>query len=121
MTNIDGEYMAIGRKTVETSNVLTPFAGPSQRSVNITGTGFQEVEFADGFRMSIRANMPMTVSTDVVNGVSSSMLTNNMMPVSKYFQIHHCGKLILLTRPQTTFDIWSLRTLRVSRLISTKC
>jgi hypothetical protein len=81
MNSIDGEYMAIGRKTVETSNVLTPFG--AQRSVNITGSGIQEVEFSDGFRMSIKANMPMTISTDVVNGVSTSMLTQNVMPVSK--------------------------------------
>jgi hypothetical protein len=86
MNSIDGEYMAIGRKSVETGNVLTPFG--TQQSVNITGSGIQEVEFADGFRMSIKANMPMSINTDVVNGVSTSMLTQNVMPVSKYFHCH---------------------------------
>lgn len=81
MNSIDGEFMAIGRKTVETSNVLSPFG--QQQSVNITGSGIQEVEFTDGFRMSLKASMPMTVSTDVVNGVSSGMITNGVMPVSK--------------------------------------
>jgi hypothetical protein len=80
MTNIDGEYMAVGRKTIETGTVLSPFG--TQQSVNITGSGIQEVEFQDGFRMSIRATQPMTVSADVVNGVSSSM-TNGIMPVSE--------------------------------------
>lgn len=84
MTSIDGEYMAIGRKTVETGSVLSPFG--SQLSVNITGSGIQEVEFTDGLRMSIRASQPMTVSADVVNGVSSSM-TNGIMPVSKCFDV----------------------------------
>ncbi|KAH6675158.1 hypothetical protein B0J14DRAFT_30076 [Halenospora varia] len=82
MNSIDGEFMAIGRKTVETSNVLSPFG--QQQSVNITGSGIQEVEFTDGFRMSLKASMPMTVSTDVVNGVSSGMITNGVMPVNNY-------------------------------------
>jgi hypothetical protein len=83
---IDGEYMAVGRKTVETSNVLSPFGGAQQQSVNITGSGIQEVEFQDGFRMSIRASKPMTINTDVVNGVSTSMLTGTDMSVSKYLR-----------------------------------
>lgn len=81
MNSIDGEYMAIGRKTVETSDVLTPFG--NQQSVNVTGSGIQELEFADGFRMTVKANQPMTISTDVVNGVSTTMITNGVMPVSK--------------------------------------
>jgi hypothetical protein len=81
MTSIDGEYMAIGRKTIETGTVLSPFG--RQQSVNISGSGIQEVEYQDGLRMAIRATQPMTVSADVVNGVSSSM-TNGLMPVSKY-------------------------------------
>ncbi len=85
MTNIDGEYMAIGRQTTETSNVLTPFG---TQSVNISGSGIQEVEYADGFRMSMKASQPMTIRTDVVNGVSTSMITTQgMMPVSKYIKI----------------------------------
>ncbi|KAH9214470.1 hypothetical protein DL95DRAFT_263316, partial [Leptodontidium sp. 2 PMI_412] len=82
MTNIDGEYMAIGRQTTETANVLTPFA---TQSVNITGSGIQEVEFADGFRMSMKATQPMTLTTNVVNGISSSMITDqNTMSVNNY-------------------------------------
>ena len=81
MTNIDGEYMAIGRQTTETSNVLSPFGS---QAVNISGSGIQEVEYADGFRMSVRATQPMTINTDVVNGVSTSMTSSNgIMPVSK--------------------------------------
>lgn len=73
--------MAIGRQTTETANVLTPFA---TQSVNITGSGIQEVEFADGFRMSMKATQPMTLTTNVVNGISSSMITDqNTMSVSE--------------------------------------
>ncbi|KUJ20294.1 uncharacterized protein LY89DRAFT_715719 [Mollisia scopiformis] len=84
LNSIDGEYMAVGRQTVETSNVLTPFGGSQQQAVNITGSGIQELEFQDGFRMSIMASKPMTVNTDVVNGVSTSMLTGGAMSVNNY-------------------------------------
>lgn len=65
--------MAVGRQTIETSNVLSPFGSSPQQAVNITGSGIQEVEFQDGFRMAIMASKPMTVNTNVANGVSSSM------------------------------------------------
>ncbi|CZR68594.1 uncharacterized protein PAC_18493 [Phialocephala subalpina] len=84
MNSIDGEYMAVGRQTVETSNVLSPFGGAQQQSVNITGSGIQEIEYQDGFRMSIMASKPMTINTDVVNGVSTSMLNGAAMPVNNY-------------------------------------
>lgn len=85
MNTLDGEYMAVGRMTVETSNVLSPFGGAQQQSVNISGSGIQELEFQDGFRMSIMSTKPMTINTDVVNGVSTSMLTGGAMSVSMYF------------------------------------
>ncbi|EKD19097.1 hypothetical protein MBM_02334 [Drepanopeziza brunnea f. sp. 'multigermtubi' MB_m1] len=82
MTNIDGEYMAVGRQSTETSQVLTQFGS---QSVNITGSGIQEAEFADGLRMSMKVTQPMTLNTDVVNGISSSMITvQGMMPVNNY-------------------------------------
>lgn len=84
MTSLDGEYMAVGRQTTETGNVLTTFNQNQQ--VQISGSGIQEVEFTDGFRMSIRASQPMTLKTDVVNGVSSSMTTGGIMPVSKFLR-----------------------------------
>lgn len=81
MTSLDGEYMAVGRQTVETANVLTSFN--QNQLVQISGSGIQEVEFTDGFRMSIRASQPMTLKTDVVNGISSSMTPGSIMSVSK--------------------------------------
>ncbi|KAH7397502.1 hypothetical protein BKA64DRAFT_623304 [Cadophora sp. MPI-SDFR-AT-0126] len=80
MTNIDGEYMAIGRMTTETSNVLSPFG----QMVNVTGSGIQEIEFNDGFRMSLKATQQMTVNTDVVNGVSTTMTSQVGAPINNY-------------------------------------
>ena len=80
MTNIDGEYMAIGRMTTETSNVLSPFG----QDVNVTGSSIQEIEFNHGFRMSLKATQQMTVNTNVVNGVSTTMTAAVGAPISEY-------------------------------------
>jgi hypothetical protein len=83
LNSIDGEYMAVGRQTVETGNVLTTFN--SGQSASIAGSGIQEIEFTDGFRMSIRASQSMSIRADVKNGVSTSMVTGGIMSVSEYF------------------------------------
>lgn len=76
--------MAIGRMTPETSNVLAPFGSAQQQQIQINGSGIQEVEFQDGFRMSIQASQPMVVNTDYKNGVSSSMVVDGSTSVSEY-------------------------------------
>lgn len=83
--NIDGEYMALGRQTVETNNVLVPFGTDQSQSVVIQGSGLQENEFVDGFRMSVRATQPVTMNVDVKDGVEQGMLTQlqGQQPLSK--------------------------------------
>ncbi|KAF2851160.1 hypothetical protein T440DRAFT_517631 [Plenodomus tracheiphilus IPT5] len=71
---LDGEYMIVGRQTVETNTFVVPFGSDSATSVAIQGTGLQENEFEDGFRMSTRASQPMTMNVDVKDGIDSSML-----------------------------------------------
>lgn len=66
---LDGEYMVVGRQTVETNTLVQPFGS----SVGIQGTGLQENEYQDGFRMSTRAQQPLTMKLDVKQGVSSGM------------------------------------------------
>ncbi|ORY06008.1 hypothetical protein BCR34DRAFT_604326 [Clohesyomyces aquaticus] len=73
--NIDGEYMALGRQTVETNAALTPFGSGSAQSVVIAGSGLQEAEYVDGFRMSVKASQPLTMNVDVKNGIETGMLT----------------------------------------------
>jgi len=87
-TTLDGEYMALGRQTVETNAMLTPFGSDASTQVAIQGTGLQENEFQDGFRMSTRATQPMTMNVDVKEGVDSSMLAalQGQEPVSKCYQ-----------------------------------
>ncbi|KAF2121894.1 hypothetical protein BDV96DRAFT_133226 [Lophiotrema nucula] len=84
--NIDGEYMALGRQTNETKNVLVPFGNSQAQSVVIQGSGLQENEFVDGFRMSVRATQPITMNVDVKNGVNQGMLTQlqGQQPVNNF-------------------------------------
>ncbi|KAF2129819.1 hypothetical protein P153DRAFT_375456 [Dothidotthia symphoricarpi CBS 119687] len=71
---LDGEYMVVGRQTVETNTFVTRFGSDGATSVAIQGTGLQENEFQDGFRMSTRATQPMIMNVNVKDGVDASML-----------------------------------------------
>lgn len=83
-TTLDGEYMLIGRQTPETSQVLSTFTDDPARAVQVNGSGIQDVQFQDGFKMTVRAAQPMTINTNVINGVSTSMLTDSSQPVNNY-------------------------------------
>jgi hypothetical protein len=85
-TQMDGEYMVVGRQTVETNTLVVPFGSDGSTSVGIQGTGLQENEFQDGFRTSTRATQPMTMNVDVKDGVDSSMLAalQGQQPVNDY-------------------------------------
>ncbi|KAJ4324931.1 hypothetical protein N0V94_000985 [Neodidymelliopsis sp. IMI 364377] len=83
---LDGEYMVVGRQTVETNTLVTPFGSDGSTQVAIQGTGLQENEFQDGFRMSTRATQPMLMNVDVKDGVDSGMLSalQGQAPVNDY-------------------------------------
>jgi hypothetical protein len=83
---LDGEYMVVGRQTVETNTLVTPFGSDGSTQVAIQGTGLQENEFQDGFRMSTRATQPMLMNVDVKDGVDSGMLAalQGQAPVNDY-------------------------------------
>jgi hypothetical protein len=94
MSNIDGEYIALGRQTRETGLSLTQFSAQSggNTGFNVTGSGIQENEYTDGFRMSVRSTQPMQINTNVVNGISSTMLAAlqpGTQSVSKYTRFWH--------------------------------
>jgi len=74
-TQMDGEYMVVGRQTVETNTLVVPFGSDGSTSVAIQGSGLQENEFQDGFRMATRATQPMTMNVNVKKGVDQGMLS----------------------------------------------
>lgn len=75
MNQIDGEYAALGRNTRETGLFLTQFGTQQNNGFSVSGSGVQENEFSDGFRMSVRATQPMLINSNVINGISSTMLS----------------------------------------------
>ena len=87
LNQLDGEYQMLGRQNPETNLALLQFTPNPQdqtNTFNVTGSGIQESEFTDGFRMSIRSNMPMTVQTNVLNGISTSMLPGQAKSVNNF-------------------------------------
>jgi hypothetical protein len=85
-TQLDGEYMILGRQTVETNTLVTPFGDDGSTSVAIQGSGLQENEFQDGFRMAVRATQPTIMNVNVKNGVDQGMLSalQGQQPVNNY-------------------------------------
>lgn len=86
MTSLDGEYMLLGRKSVDNSNIFVQYGQGATRTVNITGgAGIQEAEFVDGLRFSVAATAPFTMNVDIPNGVDQATLPENSIPLSEYF------------------------------------
>jgi len=85
MTSLDGEYMLLGRNTLDTSNIFVQYGQGGTRTVNVTGgAGIQEAEFVDGFRFRIQSDVPFKMNAEIVNGVSQGMLPANTVSLSRY-------------------------------------
>ncbi|KAK3940117.1 hypothetical protein QBC46DRAFT_354389 [Diplogelasinospora grovesii] len=66
MTSLDGEYMLLGRQTVDTSNIFVQYGQGETRTVNITGgAGRQEAEFIDGLRFAMVAGKTVRMNVDL--------------------------------------------------------
>lgn len=86
MTSLDGEYMLLGRKSVDNANIFVQYGQGVTRTVNITGgAGIQEAEFVDGLRFSVAATSPFAMNVDIPNGVDAAVLPENTVPLSEYY------------------------------------
>jgi hypothetical protein len=84
MTSLDGEYMLLGRKSVDSSNIFVQYGQGATRTVNITGgAGIQEAEFVDGLRFSVAATTSFAMNVDIPNGVEPAALPENTIPLSE--------------------------------------
>lgn len=84
MTSLDGEYMLLGRKSVDSSNIFVQYGQGATRTVNITGgAGIQEAEFVDGLRFSVAATTPFAMNVDIPNGIDQATLPENTIPLSE--------------------------------------
>jgi hypothetical protein len=84
MTSLDGEYMLLGRRTEDVSNIFVQYGQGATRTVNVTcGQGIQETEFIDGLRFSIESAQNFTLNVDLKNGISKDVLPHNAISLSK--------------------------------------
>ena len=65
MTSLDGEYLLLGRKVQDTSNIFIQFGQGSTRTLNTTGGSRVEGEWIDGFRVSIQTDKNARINVDV--------------------------------------------------------
>lgn len=96
MTSLDGEYMLLGRKSVDNSNIFVQYGQGATRTVNVTGgPGIQEAEFVDGLRFSVAAAAPFAFNVDIPNGVGQAVLPENTIPLSK--SCSQCSQTLIRT------------------------
>ncbi|KUJ24098.1 uncharacterized protein LY89DRAFT_776277 [Mollisia scopiformis] len=85
MTSLDGEYLLVGRQTVDTSNIFVQYGQGATRTVNMTGgIGTQEAEFVDGLRFSVQTNTSMTMNADIKNGINPGTLPANTQSLNSF-------------------------------------
>ena len=83
MTSMDGEYILLGRKTGDTSNIFVQYGQGATRTVNLTGgAGIQEAEFVDGLRFSVESKESLTMNVDIPFGIQQSSLPPQMQSLS---------------------------------------
>ena len=85
MTSLDGEYLLVGRRTVDTSNVFVQYGQCETRTVNFTGgLGIQQAEFIDGLRFSVQSASALRVNADLKYGIQDGTLPANSISVNSY-------------------------------------
>ncbi|KAI0149243.1 hypothetical protein BJ166DRAFT_582462 [Pestalotiopsis sp. NC0098] len=84
MTSIDGEYILLGRQSIDTTNIFVQYGQGATRTVNITAGGRQEAEFIDGLRFSVVAQQDMKINVDLKNGVDPATLPSGTQSLNSY-------------------------------------
>lgn len=82
---MDGEYILLGRQTVDTANIFVQYGFGATRTVNLTGgTGVQQAEFVDGLRLSVESETEMRINGDLQFGIDSKALPTGMRSLSRF-------------------------------------
>ncbi|KAM4056005.1 putative paired amphipathic helix protein sin3a protein [Hirsutella rhossiliensis] len=85
MTSLDGEYMLLGRKSEDTTNIFVQYGQGATRTVNATeGDRFQEAEFVDGLRFKIKSAQSFPMNVDLANGVDKASLPENTISLNSF-------------------------------------
>lgn len=88
MTSIEGEYILVARKTVDTSNVFVQYGQGATRTVNLTaGPGLQCAEFIDGMRFTVQTNVDLKMNIEIKDGVNPGTLPPNTVSLNSFMWI----------------------------------
>ncbi|KAH6675735.1 hypothetical protein B0J14DRAFT_371551 [Halenospora varia] len=88
MTSLDGEYLLVARKTVDTSNIFVQYGQGATRTVNVTGgPGVQEAEFVDGLRFSVQSSKALTMNVDLKQGIDPASLPAGTQSLNSYMWV----------------------------------
>ncbi|PBP19869.1 paired amphipathic helix protein Sin3a [Diplocarpon rosae] len=88
MTAIDGEYILVGRKSVDVGNIFVQYGQGATRTANFTGgTGNQCVEFIDGMRFTVQTNKDLQMNIELKEGVNPKTLPPNTVSLNSFMWI----------------------------------
>ena len=79
LTSLDGEYILLGRQTVDTANIFVQYGFGATRTVNLTaGMGIQQAEFVDGLRLTAETETEMRINADLRFGIDSKAVSQGL-------------------------------------------
>lgn len=85
MTSLDGEYMLLGRQTIDAGSIFIQYGQGIARTLNVSGdNGIQSGDFVDGLNILIRSETALAVNVDLVNGINPGTLPANTLSLNPY-------------------------------------
>ncbi|KAI9047636.1 hypothetical protein LZ554_008347 [Drepanopeziza brunnea f. sp. 'monogermtubi'] len=88
MTSIEGEYIIVGRKSVDSANIFVQYGQGDTRTVNFTGgTGNQCAEFIDGMRFTVKTDQDLKMNVAIKEGVNPGTLPANTVSLNSFMWI----------------------------------
>lgn len=88
MTSLDGEYLLVGRKSVDTANIFVQYGQGATRTVNLTGgPGLQEAEFVDGLRFSVNSSKAIKMNVALKHGIDLANLPEGTQSLNSYMWV----------------------------------
>jgi hypothetical protein len=79
MISMDGEYILLARRNIDTSNIFVQYGQGETRTANFSGgPGVQETEFVDGLRFSVQSAQSFRMNVALNFGVAADMVPQGM-------------------------------------------
>lgn len=85
LTKVTGEYMLVGRQSVDMGNIFMSYGTGQANTVKfVGGVGVQEAEFVDGLRMSVHSNATVDMTVELVEGINPGTLNDGFTPLNTF-------------------------------------